>query len=279
MADLERLGLRTRGECDIDAQHLLGVFARQRQRFIAVLEGFSPDDWAAPTRCSDWSAQDVVRHLCDTNAVAMGWEPDDDTLDVSAGFDPRVTPRGWLASSAGESPEATLQRFSATSRDLLTRTHARLDNRVRFPVRLPYGPMESTVALLHGFWDSWVHERDVLLAKGAEHSTDDDSTVYATAYGLFIAAAVASMFGDRVQQTLRLGGGRGGVFDLTGEADAVSLTVTRGTMAGPPAAQVADALAGRAPVADALPGLPLTSLTALSHLANYFNTPVVPDPA
>ena len=64
-----QLLLRTEGACDLDPAHLLEVFGRQRQRFAAVLRGFGPGDWAAPTRCADWSAHDVVRHLCDGNAI------------------------------------------------------------------------------------------------------------------------------------------------------------------------------------------------------------------
>lgn len=56
--------------------------------------------------------------------------------------------------------------------------------------------MDWTVRALHGLWDSWLHERDVLLPRGIEHPADGDATVYATAYGLFIAAAVASVFGS-----------------------------------------------------------------------------------
>ena len=45
---------------------------------------------------------------------------------------------------------------------------------------------------------------------------------------------------------------------------------------GPPAAQVTDALAGRSTAAATLGDLPASSRTALSHLANFFNTPVEP---
>jgi hypothetical protein len=74
--------------------------------------------------------------------------------------------------------------------------------------------MDWTVRVLHGFWDSWLHERDVLLARGLEHPTDGEATL---------------------------------------------------------------ALAGRSPGA-ALGGLPANSRAALSHMADFFNTPV-PDQA
>ena len=214
-----------------------------------------------------------MRHLCDTNLRAAAIEPDDNTLDITAGYDPRITPRQWLTASAGESPDATLSRFVATTEERFALDRARLAQGSRFDVRLPYGPMDWTVRVLHGFWDSWLHERDVLLARGREHPTGGDATVYATAYGLFIAAAVAVVFGDQVQEKLTLGGAGGGVFDLDNR-DGVTLTVTRVTAAGPPAAEVADALAGRPPAAAVLGDLPARSRTALLHMADLFNTPV-----
>jgi hypothetical protein len=133
--------------------------------------------------------------------------------------------------------------------------------------------MDWTIVVLHVFWDSWIHERDVLLARGNEHPTGDDATLYATSYGLFIAAVMASMFGDPVNEKLELGDSGGGVFDLAGSGD-VTLTVDRMSGAGQPAAQVADALAGRSQIAAALDIVPTDSRTSLSRLADFFNAPV-----
>ncbi len=266
-----RLLLRAGGPCDIDPQHLLDVWAAQRQRFAAVLRRFGPDDWAAPTRCADWSAHDVIRHLCDCNAIAAG--TDAHALDLTAGFDPRITPRGWPALSADESPSASFSRFLATTAELLALLRDRLAHGLRFDVCLPYGPMDWTILVLHAFWDSWLHERDVLLARGREHPTDGDATGYAAAYGVFIAGAVAAMFGEQVQQTLTLGGDGGGVFKLNTHGT-VTLTASRVTTAGPSAAEATDALAGRAPATAALGGLPASSRAALLHMATFFNTPV-----
>ena len=208
-----QLLLRTEGACDLDPGRLLEVFGKQRQRFVTVLRGFGPDDWAAPTRCADWSAHDVIRHLCDCNAVAAG--TDNHALDLTAGFDPRITPRGWPAVSADQSPGASFSRFLATTDELLALLRGRLAQGLRFDVWLPYGPVDWTVLVLHAFWDSWLHERDVLLARGREHPTDGDATLYAAAYGVFIAGAVAAMSGEQVQQTLTLGGDGGGVLDAS----------------------------------------------------------------
>ncbi len=90
--------------------------------------------------------------------------------------------------------------------------------------------------------------------------------------------AVAVVFGDQLQEQLTLGGAGGGVFDLDNR-DGVTLTVTRVATAGPPAAEVADALAGRPPAAAVLGNLPARSRTALLHMADLFNTPVEAGPA
>jgi len=267
--------LRTDGGCEFDPEHLLDVFGEQRRRFVTILRGFGPGDWAAPTRCSVWSAQDVVRHLSDNNRNAVAVEPGDRMLDTTAGYDPRVTPRKLLAESAGESPEATLARFVATTEERFARDRVRLAQGVSFDIRMPYGLMNWTIRILHGFWDSWLHERDVLLAQGMKHPADDDATGYAAAYGLFIAAAVASMFGAKVREKLTLGGAGGGVFELDNR-DGVTLIATPVTTAGPFAAEVTDALAGRAPVAAVLGDLPASSRAALSGLGDFFNTPVEP---
>jgi fatty-acyl-CoA synthase len=268
-----KLLLQAPGACDFDPAHLFDVFAAQRRRFVTVLRGFGPDDWAAPTRCADWSAHHVVRHLADCTAIMLASGPGDGTLELAEGFDPRTTPRAWLAASDGEPPGASLDRLVATTDKLLSAARDRLRHGSRFDVRLPFGPMDWTVRLLHGFWDSWVHERDVLLPQGADHVTDGDATAYAAGYGVFIAAAVAPMLGEPVRATLRLGGDGGGTFDVGGR-DSVTLTVDRTATGGPSAAEVADALAGRSPAA-VFSDVP----AGLFRMAEFFNTPAEPRPA
>ena len=249
------------------------MFEEQRQRFVTVLQGIRSRRLGRPDPVHRLVRDDVVRHLCDGNMKAAAMGPDDRTLDLTAGYDPRITPREWLTASAGESPDATLSRFVATTGERLARDRARLAQGMRFDVRLPYGPVDWTVRVLHGFWDSWLHERDVLLARGADHPTGRDATVYATAYGLFIAAAVAAAFGDPVQEKLTLGGG-GGVFELDSR-DGVTLIVTPAIAAGPPAAQVTDALAGRPPAAAVLGDLP-AGRVPLCHTWRTSSTPRPP---
>jgi uncharacterized protein (TIGR03083 family) len=270
------LVLRTEGACDLDPDHLLDVVGEQRRRFVAILHGFGPDDWTAPTRCEEWSAHDVVRHLCDGCGIIESG-PGDRTLDVTSGFDPRTAPDGWLAASVGEAPDDTLARLVTTTKDLLVAARRRLAEGRSFDVFLPFGAMDWTVLVLHGLWDAWIHERDIMLMRDTEYRSDDDSTFYATTYGLFLAAAVASVFGgDEFREQFTLGGVGGGVFDVDAHGS-VLVTATRVTVEGPSAAAVADALAGRSSIDQALPEVAPSSRAALSRVAVFLNTPVEKD--
>jgi uncharacterized protein (TIGR03083 family) len=256
--------LRTSGACDIDPGRLLDVIGEQRRRFAEILGGFGPDEWAAPTRCARWSAHTVVRHLCDANTIGITIGPGDSRLEVASGFDPRTTPGDWLAASAGESPDASLERFISTSGEMLALARERLVRGSAFDVGLPYGWMDWTVLMLHGFWDGWIHERDVLLAAGITHPTNADEIAYAASYGLFIAAAVSPLLGGQAGDALLLlGGDGGGAYQVEDRDGQITLTVSRSRAEGPPAAEVADALAGRSPID--------VSLTRFSLMAQFFN--------
>jgi uncharacterized protein (TIGR03083 family) len=268
---LALLHLRFPGESDLDTEHFLTVFGEQRRKFIEVLRQFDSDEWAAPTRCREWSAHDVVRHMCDVTAYLPS--AGDHTFDLAAGFDPRITPRKWLSASADEEPAGTVARLASRTEEMLAVTRGWLRAGRQFDVWLPFGLVDWRVLMLHLFWDSWIHERDVLLARAAEHPTSGAATGYATAYGLFIAAAVAAMFGEQVCHTLELSGPGGGTYDVNSESG-LTLSVTRGSVPGPPAAQVADALAGREVAAQVLGALPAGPRTTLTRLAEFFNAPV-----
>ncbi|NNE72130.1 MAG: DUF664 domain-containing protein [Acidimicrobiales bacterium] len=140
----------------------------QRARFAAVFGDLDADRWRSGTRCSDWNAHTVMRHLTDAVEVHLsgftGVAPD--FVEPSKGFDPQVTPDEWLTASAGESPAATLDRYDRAARAI--REHALADYRagVHRIATGPYGPAHWSVITVHILWDAWLHERDVFLVDG-----------------------------------------------------------------------------------------------------------------
>jgi hypothetical protein len=84
--------------------------------------------------------------------------------------------------------------------------------------------------------------------------------------------AVGAMYGWRGRETLTLSGAGGGTFDVNSK-DIVTLTVSRGGRTGPPATQVADAIAGRAPTAAVRAGLSASARTALARMGDSSTRP------
>jgi uncharacterized protein (TIGR03083 family) len=259
--------LRIHGEPRFDVYELIDVYEAHRLRFIDQLTELSADEWATPSRCSEWTVHQVVRHLADINELGVH----DDGSSPFDGFDPRTTPRRWLAPSDDETPADTLERIRAGSTVYFAATRASEKCGVERFVEFPFGKEPSTMLIAHAFWDSWVHERDVLVPLGREHRTDDAGTQFATTYALFISSAVAALFGTPVNATFELSGLGGGIYEVTHDGDGAIVRSSRDDMtSGADAGALSDALSGRGSVDNLLEPSP----PGLSSLANFFNAPV-----
>ena len=83
---------------------------------------------------------------------------------------------------------------------------------------------------------------------------------------------MAAIFGGQVQERLTLGGDGGGVFELDSRGG-VTLSVTRANTAGPPAAEVTDALAGRSTHHGRARRSAASSRAALARMADFSTHP------
>ena len=254
----------------LDAAPLVDVLAVHHRRLIDTWEGFSAAQWAHRSRNAEWTVHHTVRHVADGMervSAAVNGEP-----VLRAGeFDPRSTPTAWLANSEGESPRATIDRFTAASTSLRSGVRDRLASGDHGRDRTVYGTAHWTVNVAHLLWDSWVHERDVLLPLDRSAPSSEAEERLVGLYGLLMAL-VPSMRSERsISVTVQLDGvgprtievscGGGSVRSAEVPAGAAS---TSGSMAA-----VVDALAGRGDaVADALPGAP----EQLGILAAFFNS-------
>lgn len=269
---MDAIELRTDAASTFDRSGFLEAVADHHVRFVAQLRALTPQEWAAPSRNADWNVQDTVRHLCDTSVlvrdhVAARTDP------FPPGFDPRTTPREWLEGSAGETPGETLARLESVTEDVVKMSREAVAEGLELEMHAPYGPVDWSVLLLHWFWDRWVHERDVLAPFGRPGVTGDDGSFLATAYALFVAGAVARLFGLQTEVSLALSGTGGGRFTLQ-VGDTAVLSATPGSQDGPEAAAVGDALSGRgAPLTDLVP-LTDEQASALGALGVFFTTPV-----
>jgi uncharacterized protein (TIGR03083 family) len=156
------------------------AFVRQRQRLAATLESLSDDEWAAPSRCEDWTVQDVATHLVTVNgfwrySIASGLAGKPTRLLVD--FDPKATPAA-LVEAAGTVPPAETLAQLVESSDGLCDLVAGLDDAGWATVaEAPAGLIPVRLLALHALWDCWVHERDIVLPLGRPAVEEPDEVM------------------------------------------------------------------------------------------------------
>ena len=176
------------------------LLVRQQRRFAAVLATFGSDQWASRTRCERWSVRDVVVHLVGANEL---WRS-----SVTAGrsgaatrlfefFDPVTTPPRLVDAVEGWTRFEALARYVEAT-DAVAAAVAGLDVEAWSQTgESPLGHVSLRLVVLHALWDSWIHERDVLLPLGLTPIVEPDEVVacltYAAALGPALLAAGGSV--------------------------------------------------------------------------------------
>ncbi len=162
---------------DGDPAAILAPTVRQHRRLAKVLEGLSAEQWATQSRCSEWTAQEVLVHLTGTNAF---W-----TMSVAAGlagepsrflatFDPVVTPAQLVAGTPKASPEDSLEGFVRSVEGLDSVLESLDDSDWLKLAESPPGHVSIAAVAHHALWDSWIHERDIMLPLGLAPTEEPD---------------------------------------------------------------------------------------------------------
>lgn len=167
---------------------------RQRQRFVAMLGSLTEEQWGRPSRCAGWSNRDVVVHLDSTNAFwahSIDSGVRGDPTRLLASFDPVTSPAEFVAAGADLSADEVLESFTASTEGLVERW-ATLDGADwSKPAEAPPGHLSISAVSHHALWDSWVHERDVLLPMGAAPEEHADEVAACLRYVAALGPAVA----------------------------------------------------------------------------------------
>lgn len=170
---------------------------RQRRRLAAVLSSLDDAQWAAPTRCDGWSVRDVVLHLDSTNgfwAYSMTSGLRGEPTEVLASFDPVATPALLVAAEGDVSGTAALERLQRSTEALVELWDSLDDAGWATTAEAPPGHVTISALAHHALWDSWIHERDILLPLGIEQEVVEDEVAAALRY----VAALAPAFGVSV---------------------------------------------------------------------------------
>ncbi|MEW2289419.1 maleylpyruvate isomerase N-terminal domain-containing protein [Streptomyces sp. NPDC047841] len=227
------------------------IFKRRRHAFFELLQDISTSSWGMPSRCSDWSIHQVVRHVRDAAKIHVARLRGSafPFTDSAGTFDPKTSPSAWLTRSEGETPHDTLLQL----REILDEENRLLEGRLSPKVAdLVPGPLRRklhwSVNSVHTLWDAWMHERDICLPLGLKVEMKDDETRLMAMYTLLVAAAPPAWEGDYIHVTLGLNGSPDGAYSVRHEGDNICVRAAAGTpdISGP-METVLDSLAGRGP--------------------------------
>ena len=199
---------------------ILGPVVRQRRRLVEALGRLDDDQWGRPTRCEGWDVRDVIVHLDSTNSFwsfSIGAGVAGSPTRFLATFDPVASPAALVAESA-EPPAVVLDRFAASTEALVTQLESLDDHGWRSLAEAPPGHISVSAVAHHALWDSWVHDRDILVPLGIEQVVEPDEVAASLAY----AAALSPAF------SVALGHGRTGVLGVSTTDPSLELAVEVG---------------------------------------------------
>jgi hypothetical protein len=147
----------------------------------------------------------VVAHLIGTNhfwaasiASGLSGEP----TRILASFDPVATPARMVESMRDLSPQATFEQLVDSQRVLLDAVEALDDTGWSAIAESPVGHVPIRLLVSHALWDSWVHERDVLVPLDIQPDEEPDEVLACLSYVAALAPAFALSAGGRDTGTL-----------------------------------------------------------------------------
>ena len=191
---------------DGDPAEVCSPAVRQRRRLERLLEGFTPEQWAHPTRCEGWTVRDVVVHLESTNvfwrasiAAGVAGAP----TQFLATFDPVASPAAYV-DHVRDDAQAVLAKFRESNDALIALWESLDDAGWRAPSEAPPGHISASAVTHHALWDSWVHERDVLLPLGIDPELHDDEIVACLRYAAALGPALGRCKGELRHGTLAI---------------------------------------------------------------------------
>ena len=192
-----------------------GMMAREElQRFLALVETLSGDDWEQPTDCTEWNVRDILAHQAGAYAGFASWSefrrqitarPTAGQMQVDA------LNKRQLADRAGRTPVDLIGELRTVGPKAI-RTRQRLPWPLR-KLTIPLGPPLGTIPIAYltdliYTRDTWMHRADISRATGRAfmQTTEHDGRVI---------ALVVRDLARTLKDTLR---GRTVVFDLSGAA-------------------------------------------------------------
>jgi uncharacterized protein (TIGR03083 family) len=183
------------------------VVIRQRDRFADALRKLTSAEWQAQSRCSEWTVQDVIAHLVGVNRYwnfALSAGARDEPTRVLADFDPVAVPAAMVDAARGTPPSETLDGFIESNAQLAATISTFSSEDWSKAGEAPPGHIALRAVAAHALWDSWTHERDVLIPLGRKQVIEDDELVTSLAYVVAINPALRVSAGTAASATVNV---------------------------------------------------------------------------
>ncbi len=186
-------------QIDSSPAALLAATVRQRDRLLLAFRSLDDQEWVAMTRCDGWDARALGGHLaeaCTFFAATLGSSRRGRPTRYLEDFDPRTSPERVATRSMEQTPAqilASLDEAESALRAVLADYDADSDDSAwELPAEAPPGHVPARLSLQHALFDSWLHERDLLVPLGRTPPVHDDELMLVITY-LAGLAALASL--------------------------------------------------------------------------------------
>jgi len=172
---------------------IASAWSTHRARLRGWLGDLPESEWRRPTRCSAWDVSGLVAHLV-SGAQFLGYTLREAQKGAPTrlldGFDAQETPAATAAMFAGLSPTDLLAALGDVDARIQAETKAFTSDDWHRPAEGPAGRIPAYVAVNHFLWDSWVHERDLMVPGGEEPPTDRAEVALVASYVVGLAGVV-----------------------------------------------------------------------------------------
>ena len=242
---------------ELDPAAVVDAYAVHRRRFARKVAVLDEGALRTQSRCSEWSVADVLRHCADVDewmqAIWSGGRP------PFTSFDPVLTPHEFVIAGRAMSDLEARDRYVRSSEAIVSEVAGSGPERWGAASVSPIGFVPWWLSLLHVFYDSWLHERDVLLPLGETPPVDLEEATPVLAYSL---ALVGWLITEPTEVVI------GGVHVSAGSPPVVARPMA--PFADADAGAIIDALSGRGSLTDALRGVDADVLDRFAALARLF---------
>jgi uncharacterized protein (TIGR03083 family) len=172
---------------------------RQRRRLAGSVGNLDDEQWSTPSRCQGWSVKDVVSHLVTVNefwAISIGSGVSGSPTRYLESFDPVDTPAQLVDAVRSQTPAETLERFVQSNESLASVVGSLDEVSWSAPAEAPPGHLAIRLVVLHALWDSWIHERDIVMPLGLPTVDEGDEVFGSLVYVAALGAAFRVLSGS-----------------------------------------------------------------------------------